>query len=97
RWEGGDRELEVPRSHWRAVLATDGARRTLRADLEADELHFATGDHDIDVAQLHDHLETTVTDLAAGVGELVHTLRIRSLRQDLAAGYAIGDLTMDVK
>ena len=73
RWEGGDQELEVPRARWHAVAAHRRTRRTLRADLDADELHFAVGDHEIDIAGMRDDARRlTLTDLAAGVGELDH-------------------------
>jgi translocation and assembly module TamB len=93
RWARGDREIEVPKVAWRAVLTTEGTRRSVRGDLDLEELHVAVGDHQIDVAGVEDELTAVVIgDLRAGEGELRQRLTVRSLYQDLVPGYPIGEV-----
>lgn len=98
RWVDGDRAVATPHLVWKATLAADATRRKLHADLQLGELHVALGRHQLDFTKVQDALDLTVTgDLAQGEGELAHVLTVGGLRQSLAPGYAIGELTVTLQ
>ncbi|HUS64659.1 MAG TPA: hypothetical protein VMZ28_08970 [Kofleriaceae bacterium] len=98
RWTRGDQELTAPLVGWTGTLRHAGRRKELHGALRLDALHIAAGHRQLDVDRVADALDVTLTgDLAAGEGELSHTLTLRSLRQDIAPGYPLGDSTFTLK
>lgn len=95
RWSEGDRAVATPAATWRADLRSEGTRRSLHGDLQLGDLRIGFGQHQLDVVRVQDSLDLVVTgDLEQGEGELTHDLRVGLLRQELAPGYSIGDLSI---
>jgi hypothetical protein len=96
-WQKGDRELEVPQAKWALAFTSDGDRRSLHSSVALSKLDYAAGDVEIVVHDLDDELDTTIGgDLRLGVGSVDHRLSVRSIEQEIEAGYPLGGVTLDV-
>jgi hypothetical protein len=95
RWHGGDAALDAPVVSWHADLHLDGARRTLGSHLDIDGLHLAAGQHQLDLGGIIDDASAVVTgDLANPASELTQRLSVRSVHQDVAPEYPVGDVDL---
>jgi translocation and assembly module TamB len=85
----------VPKAHWHATLTRDGKRRLLQGILEAEEIELAAGEHELTFHGVRDVIDSAVTDLEYGVGDLTHVLTVRGLAQDAVPAYPIGDVLVE--
>lgn len=88
--------LTVPRVAWHADLGTNGLRRTLDSKLDVGEAHLASGPHVLDVTAVSDHLVASVLgDLRNPDADVTQNIKARTIKQDFAPMYPVGDVSLD--
>jgi translocation and assembly module TamB len=92
-WSHGDRQLEVPKIHWRADFGFDGVHRTVKSHLNADTVSWAIGLHESELKGFMDDLQVTLgPSWLDGEGAIKDVIEVAALRQDYLPGYPVEGL-----
>lgn len=98
RWAEHDRLLIAPRAVASTRFELGPAHHRFETDLRVDALELRVGELRFDAEGWRDHSTVQVTgDITEGVLELSQRASVRSLRQNLAAAYPIGELSWSLR
>jgi translocation and assembly module TamB len=98
RWAQGDLAVSIPTASWEATLRGEGGRRTIESELRAAQVEAALGSERVSMAEVHDHTALTLTGgIRDGVVEHEQHLHVHRLEQQVAGGYAVGDLEASLR
>ncbi len=97
RWAEADRALASSAATLRATLEAEAGVRSIHSDLAADQIDFGLGRRRVRVTGLHDRSQLTSTGpLSDATLELVQQASIRTVEQNFAPRYPVGDLQAKV-
>lgn len=98
RWERGDVKVVAPDAKWHGTLRVDGTRRSFDGHVDADTLHLGFGPHEAELAGISDEVSAQVSgDLENPEAELSERALVRTVRQDAAPEYPIGNVALSLK
>jgi translocation and assembly module TamB len=97
-WSAGDRSFKSPAVTLRTSLRTEGTRRTIESDLATESFDLAFGNRYVKVSGFSDHTSATLTgSVDTGTVDLSQTAAIKTIKQNFARMYPVGDVTASIR